>query len=78
MEARTLQLRVEGMTCEHCAAVVERSLLHTTGVRSAVVDLKHHRAVVQYDGQLATPNTIVSAIQEAGYEAQVLEPAGMP
>lgn len=73
METRTLQLRVTGMSCEHCVAAVERALLRTRGVISAVVNLKDARATVQYDGAVATPEAMIDAVTEAGYEASVLE-----
>lgn len=76
MQTRTLQLRVEGMSCEHCAATVERVLARIEGVSSAVVRLKEHLATVQFDGTVVTPEAMIDAIAEAGYEAKVLPAAG--
>lgn len=75
MEARTIQIGVEGMTCEHCASVVERKLLQTEGVTSAIVDLKQHRATVGYNADVTDPQTLIAAIEDAGYQAESLEAA---
>ena len=72
MESRTLQLAIEGMSCEHCAATVEKVLTRMEGIGSAVVNLKEHRATVQYDGAVTGPKDMIAAIAEAGYNAAVL------
>lgn len=59
---------VEGMSCEGCAETVEDALRSVSGVDEVSVDLAANAATV--DG---TPDTsaVVSAIEDAGYEATV-------
>ncbi|MBI2835805.1 MAG: cation transporter [Acidobacteria bacterium] len=35
MEKRTVQLAIEGMTCDHCAVTIERALHDVPGVEHA-------------------------------------------
>ena len=65
----SLTLPVLGMTCASCQHHVEGALRSTTGVKSARVDLMAHRALVDFDPSLATPQELVDAIRAAGYDA---------
>ncbi|MGA7859032.1 MAG: heavy metal translocating P-type ATPase [Terracidiphilus sp.] len=65
----SLTLPVLGMTCASCQHHVEGALRSTTGVKSARVDLMAHRALVDFDPSLATPQELVDAIRVAGYDA---------
>ena len=59
------ELRVDGMTCQHCVARVEKAILAVEGVRSAEVHLEPGRARVT--GGL--PHRVIAAITAAGYTA---------
>ncbi|ELY65717.1 CopZ family metallochaperone [Natrinema versiforme] len=59
-------LTVEGMSCEHCEQTVEEALEGVDGVESADADRESERATVEGD---ADPQTLVSAVDEAGYDA---------
>ena len=65
-------LRVEGMTCDACAAVVREALTKVPGVRRATVSYPDAEAVVSVDG-VEGPSTdaLVKAVQGAGYKASV-------
>lgn len=63
------ELTVRGMTCDHCVAAVRNALEETPGVRSARVDLKAGKAIVDYDDALASPRELATVVAEAGYEA---------
>lgn len=65
----SLVMPVLGMTCAACQAHVQSALAATPGVRSARVDLMRHRAAVEFDPQVATPEKLVAAIRETGYDA---------
>jgi hypothetical protein len=67
-EAEQVLLKVDGMTCSHCAQTVERALAECTGVRSAHVDLESGRAVVIGD-DLDT-GAMVSTVSGLGYPAE--------
>ncbi len=61
-------LKVEGMTCGHCSARVEKAALAVDGVRQAQVDLEAGTLSVQG----GRPSQVVAAVSEAGYPAQPL------
>ncbi len=65
---QVLELRVEGMTCSHCAGSVERALSETAGVRRAEVDLAAGLAVVR--GRNLDPARLVAAVESLGYHAE--------
>jgi len=66
-----LELTVEGMTCQHCAAAVQRALSECQGVQSAQVDLAAGRARVRGEGLEA--EQLVAAVAGLGYEAEVVK-----
>lgn len=67
-------LPVKGMTCAACAAFVQRTLESQPGVRSASVNLMMERAAVEYDPLSVSPQSLVAAINDTGYEASLPEP----
>lgn len=62
------QLRVAGMSCKHCQASVQDSLLELKGVKSAKVDLVRGTVTVDYDEAQVNLVTMKEKVQEAGYE----------
>lgn len=66
-ENKKLIVNVEGMSCEHCKANVEKALNSLDFVEKAEVDLKNKVAEVTYS-DLANEEAIENAINEAGYE----------
>jgi Cu+-exporting ATPase len=62
------ELAVDGMTCQHCVARVEKAILAVDGVRSAEVQLEPGRARIA--GGL--PHQVIAAIEAAGYTARPL------
>jgi Cu+-exporting ATPase len=67
---------VEGMHCAACQANVQRALERTPGVSDAAVNLLLHSATVSYDPASTTPERLVEAVRETGYEATLPPPAG--
>lgn len=59
-------IEINGMTCGHCQARVEKVLNAIEGV-DAKVDLKKNRAVVNLSTSVAD-QTLSNAVTEAGYE----------
>ena len=57
-------IKIEGMSCMHCAGRVESALNAIEGVK-ATVELKKKRAVIQTD---VADETLVKAIEDAGYK----------
>lgn len=66
-ENKKLIVNVEGMSCEHCKANVEKALNSLDFVENAEVDLKNKIAEVTYS-DLVNEEAIENAINEAGYE----------
>ncbi len=60
---------VTGMTCSACSAAVERSVRKLEGVRSVNVNLLSNSMSVEYDEALLNKDTIISAVETAGYGA---------
>jgi len=72
----SLTLPVLGMSCAACQHHVEEALRSIAGVESARVDLMAHRARIVFDPATASPDKLLAAIREAGYDA-VLPRAGV-
>jgi P-type Cu+ transporter len=78
-EIRTVTLPVFGMTCAACQSHVERALRSTPGVAEANVNLLTNSARVAFDPALAQPEGLISAVREAGYDADLpAEPGALP
>lgn len=60
-------LTVEGMSCGHCKAAVEKALKNVDGVDNAVVDLGNKTAEVTLSKEVST-DVLKNAVTEAGYE----------
>ena len=62
-------LTIEGMSCSHCTAAVEKALSCIPGVRSVKVDLDSKSAVVEaVEG--VTLIELEKAVTDAGYEVK--------
>lgn len=67
VENRTV-LKVDGMTCGHCVARVQKALDETSGVVEAKVDLDSGIADIRSDKDPDTA-ALIAAVEEAGYIA---------
>lgn len=61
-----IELKIEGMSCGHCKAAVEKALTGVQGVDRFEVNLEAGRATVEGS---AAPEALIAAIADAGYEA---------
>ncbi len=61
-----IQLRIKGMTCEHCSESVARGLRQTPGVSSAEVYLETGEAIVR--GENLDPAALAEIVRQAGYD----------
>ena len=59
-------IKVSGMSCEHCAATVEKAAKSVAGVTAAKVDLE--AGSVEVEGSFDREH-VVQAINAAGYQA---------
>lgn len=74
LATQPLHLLISGMTCASCVSSVEKALVSVTGVERAQVNLAEQSALV-----FASPerdeliSQLTDAIQQAGYQAQVVD-----
>lgn len=61
---------VEGMTCEGCVGRVAEVLEGLPGVEAVRVSLADKQAVVEGPPDKVTEQAVITAIEEAGYEAR--------
>lgn len=64
------EIKISGMTCEHCQRAVQNALQSVEGVRDVRVDLAAGRASVSGDVEVSK---LIAAVEEEGYKAA---PAG--
>jgi len=61
---------VEGMTCGHCKAAVEKILSQISGVTDVKVDLASKEVNVVYDTGQTSMKAFKTAIKDAGFEVK--------
>src|SRR4029079_700783 len=69
-------LNVDGMTCAGCQAHVQEALSGKAGVTEASVNLLMKRAAVTFDPSVISPEALVEAVRERGYEASLPDSSG--
>jgi len=69
MSTNRLVLNVQGMTCGHCKARVERALREVDGVANVEVVRAAHRATIAYDETKVAASALIAAVEDAGYDA---------
>ncbi len=68
---REIELTITGMTCDHCVRTVTRALQSGPGVLDAKVNYTTGRArVTLEDARTPDLDSLVSLVEEEGYEAQ--------
>ena len=72
-DTRTVDLKIDGMTCGSCAARVQRALEKTDGVESASVNYATGKARVVTSGDI-DPSLVDAAVERAGYSTIRPEP----
>lgn len=60
-----INLKVEGMTCDHCVKTIEGSLGKLGAI--ARVNLKENRVSVHFDPEKISPDLIRGTIEDQGY-----------
>ncbi|HTT92446.1 MAG TPA: heavy-metal-associated domain-containing protein [Acidimicrobiales bacterium] len=69
----TVELKITGMHCASCSALINETLADSPGVLKASVDLEPGLAVVAYDPRVVTLEGLVSMIAELGYGAALVD-----
>ncbi|MCX7029230.1 MAG: copper chaperone CopZ [Spirochaetes bacterium] len=70
MARETIQLNVEGMSCQHCVKAVKGSVGALPGVDSVEVSLERKLVTVGYDPAKVGMPAMKSAIEDAGYSVK--------
>lgn len=60
-------LKIEGMSCGHCVAKVEKALTDLEGVETAKVNLDEKLAEIEYDDSKVGLEVLKIAVAEVGY-----------
>ncbi len=67
---KKITLSIAGMSCQGCANTVKGALAGVEGVRRADVSLERRQARLVLE-DVESVDDLVSAVQEAGYEASL-------
>ncbi|MGQ0663953.1 MAG: mercury resistance system periplasmic binding protein MerP [Pseudomonadota bacterium] len=68
---QTVTLKVDGMFCDLCPAIVKKSLTRVDGVRNATVSYETTLATVTFDDARTNIEALIKATTNAGYRSQV-------
>ncbi len=61
-------LKIDGMVCGSCAALLEKKLSQISGVRRAEVSFEKKQATLDYDPRAVDPSRFTKAITDVGYK----------
>ena len=64
-------LNIRGMYCNHCSATILALLTGLPEVISASVSLELHMAFVLLSGDISQISTVIEAVSDVGYDAQL-------
>ncbi len=70
------KFQVTGMTCSACSAFVEKTVGKLSGVHSVQVNLLANQMNVDYDESVLSSETIIHAVESAGYGAALFGEKG--
>ncbi len=68
---KTITIPIGGMSCASCVTRVEKGLVEIKGVVDAKVNLATEQATIDFKESQVTLSTILQAIQELGYQADM-------
>ncbi|XP_030836457.1 copper-transporting ATPase 2-like [Strongylocentrotus purpuratus] len=66
-------LRVTGMTCSSCVALIEGRMAKREGIKSIRISLMAQKAEVKYNANELTPSKIANLIDDLGFGAEVID-----
>lgn len=72
-KAQKSEIKVLGMTCEHCVRRVTKALENLPGIEKVKVSLAEEKADFEWDPTMTDRRAICHAIEEAGYEVEDAE-----
>ncbi len=63
-----ITLKVEGMSCNHCVATIEKNVVAMIGVSEATANLSDKTVVIDFDETRVTKKAIKTTIEDQGYD----------
>lgn len=64
---------IKGMTCSACSTAVDRNVKKLEGINEVNVNLLNNSMIVKYDENILNNEIIIKKVQDAGYEAFLVE-----
>lgn len=61
-------LKVEGMSCNHCVATIEKNVAAMIGVNEATANLSDKTVTIEFDETKVTEKAIRTTIENQGYD----------
>lgn len=71
MAEETIDISIEGMTCDHCVKAVSSALLSVDGVQAVDVALAEKKARVTYDDSRCKSDELQAVLHAEGYAGQL-------
>ncbi len=71
MTEQTKIINIDGMTCQGCVASIYNATADIEGLTNMSIDLSANNATVTFDDSQTSADKIVSAIEDAGFDAAV-------
>ena len=71
MSEQTLTLPITGMSCANCSANITRTVSKLDGVLNANVNFAADQAMISFDSDTISLNSIIATIQDLGFKVPV-------
>ncbi len=68
---QTVNIKIDGMTCDGCVKSVEQALSVIQGVKKIKVDLEKRSATVSFAHSSTNTQALINAIEDAGFDASI-------
>ncbi|MCJ8166031.1 mercury(II) reductase [Pontibacter sp. E15-1] len=65
-----LELEIEGMTCDHCAASIEKEFENRAGIYSKEVSYKNGKGTFTFDPETITKDEIIQTVNQGNYKVK--------
>ena len=66
-KAQPMAMNIEGMVCAMgCAALIEKNLNKTEGIKEAKVDFETKKATLIFDAKVLSPNEVTQVVLNTG------------
>ena len=66
---KTSEIKIKGMSCNHCVASIQKALSALEGVKSVDVSLENEMATVEYYEAKTEESIFKNVIDDIGFEA---------